>query len=70
MWLNGQYPCDTYLNDSKNQKMTGIISFMINTFLAHGPTDATIGNVAYIGDTTYSYKPCDSVKSECYTQGK
>ena len=50
--------------------MTGIITFMINTFLERGPTAATIGNVAYVGNTSYSYKPCTSVKSECYTQGQ
>lgn len=50
--------------------MTGIITFMINTFLERGPTEGTIGNVAYVGNTAYSYKPCESTKSECYTQGK
>ena len=50
--------------------MTGIISLMINTFLEMGPSEATIGNLAYIGNTSYSYKPCTSTKDECYTQGK
>ena len=40
--------------------MTGIITFMINTFLEGGPTEGTIGNVAYIGDLSYSYLSCDS----------
>jgi len=31
---------------------------MINTFLERGPTEGTIGNVAYVGNTAYSYKPC------------
>lgn len=47
--------------------MTGIITFMINTFLERGPTPSTIGNVAYIGDTKYNYKPCDSTDKTCYT---
>jgi len=70
MWLNGEYPCDKYLNDDKSEKMTGIITFMINTFLSLGPTDGSIGNVAYVGNTSYTYKPCTSTKLDCYTQGK
>lgn len=49
--------------------MTGIISFMINTFLEGGPTKDSIGNVAYMGDKSYSYKQCLSVKEPCYKQG-
>lgn len=49
--------------------MTGIIAFMINTFLEGGPTAGSIGNVAYMGNKSYSYKPCLSTKDACYTQG-
>tara|TARA_B110000914_G_C15141492_1_gene299680 strand:- start:31 stop:354 length:324 start_codon:yes stop_codon:yes gene_type:complete len=50
--------------------MTGIITLMINSFLEQGPSAGTIGNVAYVGNHEYHYKPCDNVKDACYTQGK
>jgi hypothetical protein len=70
MWLSGKQPCDLYKNDNINSKMTGIITILINSFLEGGPNAGTIGNISYVGNTSYSYEACTSKTDACYTQGK
>ena len=67
MWLSGKQPCDLYKNDNMNSKMTGIITILINSFLEGGPNAGTIGNISYVGNTSYSYEACTSKTDACYT---